>query len=433
MIKIFLHTLGCPKNIADSEIMLNQLQLNNFKISNSPQDANVVIVNTCGFINDAKEESLEYIFDMISLKQSGKLEKIYVTGCLSERYRSDLKKNIPEVDGFFGVYELEAVLKKLNGKSFSKELYKHSLITPNHYAYVKISDGCNHRCSFCSIPSFKGKYKSKKISSIIKEMENMPVTVKEINLVAQDITYYGKDLYGKNSLAELLKKISKSRYKGWIRLLYAYPSRFPLEILDIILENKNFCNYLDIPIQHISDVVLKSMRRGITRKNTELLIEKIRQRVPGISLRTSLIVGYPAETKKEFKELLSFVKEIKFDRLGVFTYSGEEGTQSFSLLDKISQKEKENRKSIILEAQREISYEYNSKKVGKYFDVLIDEEDSEFYIARSEFDAPDIDNLVWIKKQKNNKSNIGDLVNVKITGYSDFDLYAAISEPKRLS
>lgn len=430
MKKIFLHTLGCPKNIADSEILLNQIKVNNLEIASSPGESNVVIVNTCGFINDAKEESLEFIFDMVELKKAGILEKIIVIGCLSERYSPELKKEIPEVDAFYGVNDFNAILKSIGGKTLSKQLYKHSLITPSHYAYIKISDGCNHQCSFCAIPSIKGKYKSKKIHEILKEINSLPKTVKEINLVAQDITYYGKDIYGKNKLYDLLKQISKSDYSGWVRLLYAYPSKFPFEILDIILENENFCKYLDLPIQHVSDNILKSMRRGITRKNLEILIQRIRSKVPDISLRTSIIVGYPSETKKEFSELLDFISEIKFDRLGVFTYSPEEGTHSFSLRDSVSESEKRKRKETVLERQREISYENNSKILGKVIKVLIDDQDEKFYMARSEHDAPEIDNSVLIKKQHKNKIEIGDFINVKITDFSDYDLYGKPVEIK---
>jgi ribosomal protein S12 methylthiotransferase len=426
MKKIFLQTLGCPKNIADSEILLNQLKKNNLDLVKSPESANIVLVNTCGFINDAKEESLEFIFDMIDLKRKGIIEKIIVLGCLSERYGNELKDGLPEVDAFYGVDNFDSILKSLGGKSLGKELYKHAMITPPHYAYVKISDGCNHKCSFCAIPSFKGNYKSKKIQDIVNEIEGLPKTIKEVNLVAQDITYYGKDLYKENKLGALLRKISKSDFKSWIRLLYCYPSKFPFEILDIILENDNFCNYLDLPIQHVSDVILKSMRRGITKKNLEILIDKIRNKIPDMALRTSIIVGYPGETTKEFKELLSFIDKIKFDRLGVFTYSPEEGTHAYSLKNNVKESEKNRRKEILLELQKEISNAKNAKKIGSALKVLLDDEDSSYFFGRSEYDAPEIDNMVLVKKTKSMKCRVGDFINVKIIDSSDFDLYAKI-------
>jgi ribosomal protein S12 methylthiotransferase len=424
MKKIFLHTLGCPKNIADSEILLNQIGCNNLQIEKSPEKSDIVLVNTCGFINDAKEESLEFIFDMIELKRKGVIEKIIVFGCLAERYGNELKKDIPEVDEFFGVNNLKEILKSLGGKSISSELYRHSKITPSHYTYIKISDGCNHQCSFCAIPSFKGRYKSKKINDIIKEIEGLPASVKEINLVAQDITYYGKDLYKENKLGALLKKIARSDFNGWVRLLYAYPSKFPLEILEILLENDKFCNYLDIPIQHVSDSILKSMRRGISKKNLVKLIDSIRTKIPEIALRTSIIVGYPGETKKEFNELLTFIRDIKFERLGVFTYSPEEGTHAFSLPNNVSLAEKNKRKEILLEAQRDISFSNNAKKIGSEMKVLVDDEDESYFFGRSEFDAPEIDNTVLIKKNANKKIKIGEFIRVKIIDSSDYDLYA---------
>ena len=426
MKKIYLHTLGCPKNITDSEILLYQIKKNGFLISNNPSNSDIVLINTCGFINDAKDESLEYIFEIVKLKQKGNIGKIIVFGCLSKRYSQILSKQIPEVDHFFGVNDLSKILKQIGVKKAPTDLYYHSLITPPHYAYIKISDGCNHKCSFCAIPSIKGKYKSKKISTIIKEISSLPDSVKEINLVAQDITYYGKDIYQKYSLYKLLKNISSISNDKWIRLLYAYPNNFPYEILDIILDNNFFCKYLDIPIQHVSHSVLKSMKRGGDRKSIEKLFNNIRKRIPNIALRTSIIVGYPTETKKDFYELIDFLKEQKIDRVGVFTYSHEENTGAYLLKDSISSKIKEMRKEIVMEIQREISNNLNSKKIGKIFNVLIDDKDENYYYGRTEYDAPEIDNLVLIKKEKNTSLKIGQFTKVLITDYSDYDLYGKI-------
>jgi len=426
MKKIYLHTLGCPKNITDSEILLYQIKKNGFLISNNLSNFDIVLINTCGFINDAKDESLEYIFEIVKLKQKGNIGKIIVFGCLSKRYSQILSKQIPEVDHFFGVNDLSKILKQIGVKKAPTDLYYHSLITPPHYAYIKISDGCNHKCSFCAIPSIKGKYKSKKISTIIKEISFLPDSVKEINLVAQDITYYGKDIYQKYSLYKLLKNISSISNDKWIRLLYAYPNNFPYEILDIILDNNFFCKYLDIPIQHVSHSVLKSMKRGGDRKSIEKLFNNIRKRIPNIALRTSIIVGYPTETKKDFYELIDFLKEQKIDRVGVFTYSHEENTGAYLLKDSISSKIKEMRKEIVMEIQREISNNLNSKKIGKIFNVLIDDKDENYYYGRTEYDAPEIDNLVLIKNEKNTSLKIGQFTKVLITDYSDYDLYGKI-------
>lgn len=426
MKKIYIHTLGCPKNIADSEIILYQIKKNGFLISNNPINSDIVLINTCGFINDAKDESLEYIFETVKLKQKGYIDKIIVFGCLSKRYSQILSKKIPEVDHFFGVNDLSKILKNIGVKKAPIDLYNHCLITPSHYAYIKISDGCNHKCSFCAIPSIKGRYKSKKVSTILKEISNLPNSVKEINLVAQDITYYGKDIYKKSSLYKLLKSITNISNGKWIRLLYAYPNNFPYEILDIILDNDNFCKYLDIPIQHVSRSVLKSMKRGGDRKSIEKLFNNIRKKIPNIALRTSIIVGYPNETKKDFYELVDFLKEQKIDRVGVFTYSHEEGTNAYILKDSISSKLKEKRKEIIMEIQQEISYNLNSKKVGKTFNVLIGDKDDKYYYGRTEYDAPEIDNLVLIQNEKNTSLKIGQFAKVYVTDYSDYDLYGKI-------
>ena len=427
MKKIYLHTFGCPKNIADSEILLHQIRLNDFEVVERVDVADIVLINTCCFIQDAKEESLEYIFEMVKLKQAGIIKQIYVFGCLSERYTNELKADIPEVDSFFGTYSTFNIIQSLGGKPRKEELHKRSLTTPSHYSYIKISDGCNHKCSFCAIPSFKGRYNSKKINEILKEIKNLPPTVKEINLVAQDTTSYGRDIYKKFDLTYLLNKIDKSSFNGWIRLLYAYPIHFKKDILNIMLDSNKFCSYLDIPIQHISDVVLKSMRRGETKKIILDLIDYVRMKVPNIALRTSVIVGYPTEGKKEFDELVSFIEKAKFDRLGIFTYSAEEGTNAFKLSDSVSLKEKKRRKETLLEIQKDISYSNNLKYVGKKMKVLIDEEDSSSFFARTEFDAPEIDNLVVINKKAGAKKKCGNFAEVKIIDSSDFDLYAEFS------
>jgi ribosomal protein S12 methylthiotransferase len=424
MKKIYLNTFGCSKNVADSEILLHQIKLNGFELVEKADEADIVLINTCGFIQDAKEESLEYIFELIKLKKAGIIEKICVFGCLSERYMSELKIGIPEVDLFFGTYSTFDIIRTLGGKPKIKELHKHRLITPPHYSYIKISDGCNHKCSFCAIPSFKGKYRSKKINEILKEIKNLPSTVKEINLVAQDTTFYGKDIYKKYDLVWLLNKINRLSFKGWVRLLYTYPTHFKKDILNIMLDSDKICNYLDIPIQHISDVVLKSMKRGDTRKKILDLIDYVRTKAPNIALRTSVIVGYPTERKKEFDELVSFIEEVKFDRLGIFTYSAEEGTTAFKLTDSVSLKEKHSRKEIIFELQKDISYNNNLKYVGKNMKVLIEDEDSSFFFGRTEFDAPEIDNLVVISKKAGADKKCGDFAEVKIIDNSDFDLYA---------
>ena len=422
--KVYLNTLGCPKNVADSEILLHQIRLNGFEVVEKIDVADIVLINTCCFIQDAKEESLEYIFEMVKLKKDGIIKKICVFGCLAERYINELKTDIPEVDYFFGTYSIFDIIKSLDGKPKIKDLHKHRLVTPPHYSYIKISDGCNRKCAFCAIPSFKGKYKSKKASEILKEIRSLPPTVKEINLVSQESTSYGKDIYKKFDLGCLLNKIDSSSFNGWVRLLYIYPTPFIKDILNIILDSKKICNYLDIPIQHISDVVLKSMRRGETKRQMLDLIDYVRKEAPDIILRTSVIVGYPTEGKREFDELISFIERVKFDRLGVFIYSAEEGTTAFKLSDSVSLKEKNRRKNLLLEVQRVVSYNNNLKYIGKKMKVLIDEEDSSFFFGRTEFDAPEIDNLVVIDKKGGANKKCGDFAKVKIIDNSDFDLYA---------
>jgi ribosomal protein S12 methylthiotransferase len=426
--KLHIITLGCPKNTADSEVLANQIEKNNIIISNGPENSDIIIINTCGFIQDAKQESLDKIFEMIKLKKERVIKKVFVMGCLFERYKKELSSEITEVDKYFGINDFHNIINELGGKFYYQSLFEHRLENPfSHYAYLKISDGCDHPCSFCAIPGIKGTHQSKKISLLLKESQSLVEKgVKEINLVAQDSTYYGMDLYGEKRLGELLRKMLKIKGLEWLRLMYAYPAKFPIEILDIMLEFKNFCKYIDLPVQHISDKILKSMRRGISKRTTMALLDKIRTKVPGITLRTSLIVGYPGETRKEFNELLKFVEDVKFNRLGVFTYSPEENTHAFKYPDRISLAEKEERKKIIMETQREISRKYNEKMLNEKIRIFIDNFDKAGYIGRTEGDAPEIDNSVFIKKkyfnEKNNKI-VGSFIMGSVYKYDDYDLF----------
>jgi ribosomal protein S12 methylthiotransferase len=426
--KLHIITLGCPKNTADSEVLANQIEKNNIIISNSPETADMVIINTCGFIQDAKQESLDKIFEMINLKKEGVIKKVFVMGCLFQRYKNEMSEEIPEVDRYFGIDDFRSIIDELGGKYYNQNIFEHRLENPqSHYAYLKISDGCDHPCSFCAIPGIKGSYRSKKIPLLLREAENLVEKgVKEINLVAQDSTYYGMDLYGEKRIGELLRKMLKIKGIEWLRLMYAYPAKFPFEILDIMLEFENFCKYIDLPIQHISDKILKSMRRGISKKATMDLLDKIRKKVPGITLRTSLIIGYPGETKKEFGELLKFVEDVKFNRLGVFTYSPEENTYAYSFPDRISPSEKEERKKIIMETQREISRKYNENMLNEKIKVFIDNFDKTNYIGRTEGDAPEIDNGVFINRKslKDNANKIlGHFIYGSVYKYDDYDLF----------
>ncbi|MCX8011478.1 MAG: 30S ribosomal protein S12 methylthiotransferase RimO [Ignavibacteria bacterium] len=423
--KVSLITLGCSKNLVDSETLLRQFKANRISIIDEPQKADAIVVNTCGFINDAKNESLETIFQSAQLKKNGKLKKLLVMGCLSERYSQQLKKEIPEVDKFFGVTDYAAVLRELGSELKYNLLGERVLTTPKHFAYLKISEGCDNPCSFCAIPLIRGKHKSKPIEKIISEAEFLVSKgVKEIILIAQDSTYYGIDLYGSRKLAHLIKELCKIENIKWIRLLYTFPSQFPEDVLEVMAEEKKVCKYLDIPLQHISDSILKSMRRGITKRQTYHLIEKIKKAVPNITLRTTLIVGYPNETEKEFKELEKFVKEIEFDRLGVFTYSQEDDTIAFELGDPIPTKEKELRRKHIMEIQREISLKNNEKLIDKSIKVIIDEKHNSTYLGRTEGDAPEIDNEVIIKSKK--KLFVGDFYNVHINDFTEYDLYGSV-------
>ncbi len=426
--KINIITLGCSKNIYDSEVLMSQLSANKINVEHesASQDANIVVVNTCGFIDNAKQESINTILTQAKLKEKGYIDKLYVTGCLSERYKPDLQSEIPNVDQYFGTTDLPKLLKVLGAD------YKHELLgdrlttTPQHYAYLKISEGCDRPCSFCAIPLMRGKHRSKKIEDLVKEASNLAINgVKELILIAQDLTYYGLDIYKKRKLASLLIELSKIDLIEWIRIHYAFPTGFPNDVLDVIRNNKKICNYIDIPLQHISDNILKSMKRGTTFEKTNQLLSNFRKKVPGIAIRTTLIVGYPGETEENFEELKKWVSETKFDRLGVFEYSHEENTSAFSLDDNVTAKVKARRVKEIMNLQSDISYNLNQKKIGKIFKVLFDRKEGKYFIGRTEHDSPDVDNEVLVES-KNAYVRIGDFANVIVKNADHFDLYAEI-------
>ncbi|MDI3321534.1 30S ribosomal protein S12 methylthiotransferase RimO [Pinibacter soli] len=421
--KVNIITLGCSKNMVDSEVLSGQLAANEIDVvhESAKRDHNIVIVNTCGFIDKAKEESINTIIEQVSLKQKGKLDKVYVTGCLSQRYRDDLESEIPEVDAWFGTMELPLILKKFEADYKSELLGERLLATPQHYAYLKIAEGCNRTCAFCAIPLMRGTHVSKSIEEIVAEAENLVKRgVKEIMLIAQELTYYGLDLYKKRMLADLLNKLADVKGLEWIRLHYAYPHKFPMEVLDVMRERDNICKYLDMPLQHAADNMLKAMKRQITRREMEELIAAIREKVPGICLRTTLIAGFPGETQEDVEELKAFLQAQRFDRVGIFPYSHEEGTSAYDLVDDVPQEEKERRAQEIMEVQQEISYEKNQEKVGKIFKVLIDKKEAGRYLGRTEFDSVEVDNEVVISSDK--KLTVGEFVNVKITKAYDYDL-----------
>lgn len=421
--KVNIITLGCSKNMVDSEVLSGQLMANAIDVvhENNKLDHNIVVVNTCGFIDKAKEESINTILDQVELKRRGKLDKVYVTGCLSERYRNNLEEEIPEVDAFFGTMELPLLLKKLEADYKAELLGERLLATPSHYAYLKISEGCNRTCAFCAIPLMRGGHISKPIEELVKEAEGLVKKgVKEVMLIAQELTYYGLDNYKKRALPDLLNRLADVRGLEWIRLHYAYPSKFPLEILDVMKQRNNICNYLDMPLQHASDRMLTAMKRQITRKEMEELIAAIREKIPGICLRTSLITGFPGETRDDVEELKEFLESQRFDRVGIFTYSHEEGTTAHNLEDTLSSDEKEKRAQEIMEVQQEISYELNQEKVGKVYKTLIDKKEAGRYLGRTEFDSVEVDNEVVIHSTK--KLPVGEFVNVKITRAYDYDL-----------
>ncbi|MFN5046328.1 MAG: 30S ribosomal protein S12 methylthiotransferase RimO, partial [Bacteroidota bacterium] len=428
--KVNIITLGCSKNMVDSEVMSGQLAANDFDVvhENAKLDHNIVIVNTCGFIDKAKEESVNTILDQVELKRKGKLDKVYVTGCLSERYKNNLEDEIPEVDAFFGTMELPRLLSTLNADYKAELVGERLLSTPAHYAYMKISEGCNRTCSFCAIPLMRGEHRSKPMEELIKEAERLvSMGVKEIMLIAQELTYYGLDLYKKRMLPDLLRALAKVEGLVWIRLHYAYPSKFPLDIIDVMKEEPKICNYLDMPLQHASDKMLKAMKRQITQQEMKDLIGEIRSRIPGICLRTTLIAGFPGETKEDVEELKQFLEEMQFDRVGVFTYSHEEDTSAYALKDELSQEEKEARAQEIIAFQQDISFEKNQQKIGQHLRVLIDKKEAGRYIGRTEFDSVEVDNEVIVHSKKSLQP--GDFVMVNITKAYDYDLEGDAVEP----
>ncbi len=421
--KVNIITLGCSKNMVDSEVLSGQLLANDIEVvhENKKLDHNIVVVNTCGFIDKAKEESINTILDQVELKRRGKLDKVYVTGCLSERYKNNLESEIPEVDAYFGTMELPLILKQFEADYKSELVGERLLATPWHYAYLKISEGCNRTCSFCAIPLMRGQHVSRTMEDLVREAESLVRKgVREIMLIAQELTYYGLDIYKKRMLPDLLHRLADIPGLHWIRLHYAYPSKFPLEILDVIRERENICNYLDMPLQHAANNMLKAMKRQITREEMEELIATIRQRVPGICLRTTLIAGFPGETLEDIEETKLFLQSQRFDRVGIFTYSHEEGTTAHGLIDDVPMEEKERRAQEIMEVQQEISYEKNQEKVGKVFKVLIDKKEAGRYLGRTEFDSVEVDNEVVIPAT--NKLPIGEFCMVRITRAYDYDL-----------
>ena len=425
--KINIITLGCSKNMVDSEVLSGQLTANQMEVvhENKKGDHNIVVVNTCGFIDKAKEESINTILRQVDLKKRGKLDKVYVTGCLSERYKNNLEAEIPEVDAFFGTMELPLLLKELEADYKADLLGERLLATPKHYAYMKISEGCNRTCSFCAIPLMRGQHQSKPIETLVQEAQWLVKKgVREIMLIAQELTYYGLDLYKKRMLPDLLHRLADIEGLEWIRLHYAYPSKFPLEIIDVMRERSNICNYLDMPLQHASDAMLKAMKRQITRAEMDQLIFSIREKLPGICLRTTLIAGCPGETLSDVAELKDFLTLHQFDRVGVFTYSHEEDTSAHQLIDAIPAEEKERRAQEIMEHQQEISYLLNQQKVGKELRVLVDKKEAGRYLGRTEFDSVEVDNEVIINTSQ--KLVIGDFVNVRITKAYDYDLEAEL-------
>ena len=422
-------TLGCSKNIYDSEVLMGQLKANNKNVVHE-KEGNIVVVNTCGFIDNAKEESINTILDYSQKKENGDIDKLFVTGCLSERYMPDLKKEIPNVDEYFGTTDLPKLLKAL------KADYKHELIgerlttTPKNYAYLKISEGCDRPCSFCAIPLMRGKHRSKSIEDLVEETKNLVKNgVKEVILIAQDLTYYGLDLYKKRTLSSLLRELVKINGIEWIRLHYAFPNGFPVDVLDVIKNESKVCNYIDMPLQHISSKILKSMRRGSKKENIIDLIQKIRKSNPDIAIRTTLIVGYPGETENDFNELRDWVKETKFDRLGCFTYSHEENTHAYNLIDDVSENVKHTRMNEIMEIQSQISFDLNQNKINKVFNCVIDRKEGVNYVGRTEFDSPDVDNEVLVDATKY-YLKIGEFVKLKIVSATEFDLYAVPIENK---
>jgi ribosomal protein S12 methylthiotransferase len=420
-------TLGCSKNTVDSERLMNQIKLNEGKLVDDPGDADTVIINTCGFIEAAKQESIDTILNAVSLKKQGKIKKVIVAGCLSERYMKDLELDIPDVDRYFGTEDYEGIIKELGGELKYNLLGERLLTAPAHSAYIKISEGCDHPCSFCAIPIMRGKHKSRPLEDLLSEARFLASKgTKELVIIAQDTTDYGFDISGERTISNLLNQFSEIPGIEWIRLMYAYPSKFPDDLIDTIASNPKICKYVDIPLQHISDSVLKSMRRGVTSKRTKELLVKLRERIPGITIRTTFITGYPNESEKDFDELCEFIKEVRFDRLGVFTFSVEENTSSFILGDPVPEKVKLERKNRIMEIQKDISTEINNAFIGKTLKVLIDRIEGDYYISRSYRDAPEVDCEVLIPA-KNNHLKIGQFYTVEVNDSNEYDLFAEIS------
>jgi ribosomal protein S12 methylthiotransferase len=423
--KVNVVTLGCSKNLYDSEVLMGQLKANKFEVEHESKkdDSEIVIINTCGFIDNAKEESINTILRYVEAKGKGQVDKVFVTGCLSERYKPELSLEIPEVDAWFGTRDLPKLLKTL------KADYKHELVgeriitTPSHYAYFKISEGCDRPCSFCAIPLMRGKHISLPIEDLVKQAQHLAKNgTKELLLIAQDSTYYGLDIYKDRKLGELLNRLADVNGIDWIRLHYAFPSGFPMDVLDVMREKENICKYIDMPLQHVSDAMLKSMRRGTTKQKTTDLVNQIRDKVPGIAIRTTLIAGYPGETEKDHEEMLEWVQNSRFERLGVFTYSHEENTHAYSLNDDVPADVKQERAEAVMDVQQGISASLNQAKVGETFKVLFDRKEGDYFIGRTEFDSPEVDNEVLVKA-KDNYVRIGDFANVTITHAEEFDLY----------
>ena len=434
--KVNVITLGCSKNIVDSEVLMGQLQANDFAVTHEAQksDANIVIINTCGFIDNAKQESIDTILRYADEKEAGRLDKLYVTGCLSQRYKDELEAEIPQVDAYFGTLELPQLLKVLNA-DYKKELLGERLLTtPRHYAYFKIAEGCNRPCSFCAIPLMRGQHVDRPMEDLVREATRLvDQGTKELILIAQDLTYYGLQAYGERRLPELLTSLADVPGLDWIRLQYAYPSQFPLAALDVMRERPNVCRYLDMPLQHISDNMLKTMRRGITRRRTEELVETIRARVPGIALRTTLIAGHPGETNRDFEELCEFVQNARFERLGIFTYSHEENTHAHTLPDDVPADVKQARADRIMEIQQQISLEHNEARIGQTHRVLFDRFEGGYYVGRTEFDSPEVDNEVLVLAESGVHLPAGSFAQVRVTSASDFDLYGELVQTADLS
>lgn len=426
--RIDVITLGCSKNLVDSELLMKQLLANGYTVKHDPDkpEGEIAVINTCGFIGDAKEESINMIFEFAEAKKARKLSKLFVMGCLTERYMDELKAEIPEVDNFYGKFNWKMLISDL-GKSFKQDIaLERSITTPKHYAYLKISEGCNRTCSYCSIPIMTGKHQSRPIEEIEEEVRNLVATgVKEFQVIAQDLSFYGYDNYKQAKLPELIERIAKIEGVEWIRLHYAYPANFPFDLLRVMRENDNVCKYLDIALQHVSDNMLTKMRRNISKQATYDLMKRIREEVPGIHLRTTLMVGHPGETKKDFEELLQFVNDMRFERMGAFPYSHEDGTYAYdNYKDSISDATKQERMDLLMSAQEKIAFETNEEKIGKTLKVVVDKEESDYYVGRTEYDSPEVDPEVLIKKNK--MLNIGEFYNVKITDTQSFDLYGEV-------